>query len=429
MGDAINATNTNQTTLPYGDRWRKHRKLMHMAVGSQAVRKYRTFQAHESAVLIRDFLLDPQDFELSIERYSVSITSIVGWGRRIDRKNDYVAQQALKLMEAVNYIVPGIYLMEAIPFLMHLPAWLYALPSQMRLGAGILSRYFYLLTQEGAEAEKDNFGKHVVASQQASHMTDLEVASLMGNLIGGGVDTTSSTMLSCILAMARFPEVQAKVHAEFDAVVGYDRSPNWGEIDSNALPYVIAVVKETLRWRTVTILAGIPHANTVDFDYKGYHFPAGTNFTGNMWAIHRHPRDFPDPDRFMPERFLEGEGSAKKPYPNKYGMNPFGWGRRQCSGQPLAEQGLLYSLARMIWAFDILPGLDENHQEVHLDIFAYTDSENMRPEPFRVRFIPRSDAIKKLLLDEAAEAREALRPYDGETRVTMEDAVSNPAKV
>ena len=119
-------------------------------------------------------------------------------------------------------------------------------------------------------------------------------------------------------------------------------------------------VKEALRWRTVTILAGIPHANTVDLDYQGYHFLAGTNFTSNMWAIHRHPRDFPDPDRFMPERFLEGEDSAKQPYPNKYGMNPFGWGRRQCSGQPLAEQGLFYSLARMMWAFDILPGLDEH---------------------------------------------------------------------
>ena len=44
-----------------------------------------------------------------------------------------------------------------------------------------------------------------------------------------------------------------------------------------------------------------------------------------------------------------------------------------------------------------------------------------------MRFIPRSGAIKKVLLDEAAEAREALRPYDGETRGTMEDAVSNPA--
>jgi hypothetical protein len=60
--------------------------------------------------------------------------------------------------------------------------------------------------------------------------------------------------------------------------------------------------------------------------------------------------------------------------------------------------------------------------------FAYTDNENVRPEPFRVRFIRRSDAVRKLLLDEAAEAREALRIYDGETRVTMDDAANNPAK-
>ena len=93
-----------------------------MAVGFQAVRKYGTFQAHESAILVRGFLLEPQDFELSIEQYSVSVNSIVGWGRRVDRKNDYVAPQALKLMKAVDLIVPGIYLMEAVPFLMHLPA-------------------------------------------------------------------------------------------------------------------------------------------------------------------------------------------------------------------------------------------------------------------------------------------------------------------
>jgi hypothetical protein len=56
-----------------------------MAVGTQAVRNYRDFQADESRILTRDFLLDPDDFVLSIERYSISITSIVGWGRRVDR--------------------------------------------------------------------------------------------------------------------------------------------------------------------------------------------------------------------------------------------------------------------------------------------------------------------------------------------------------
>lgn len=141
-----------------------------------------------------------------------------------------------------------------------------------------------------------------------------------------------------------------------DLIVGRRRSPSWEDIDEGRLPYLTALVKEVLRWRTVTVLAGIPHANTKDVDYMGYHFPAGTNFTGNMWAIHRNPRDYPSPDEFRPERFLNG---LEKPYPNARGSNPFGWGRRQCSGQPMAEQGLLFSLGRMIWAFDIQPGLDD----------------------------------------------------------------------
>lgn len=56
-------------------------------------------------------------------------------------------------------------------------------------------------------------------------MTDVEVAGLMANLVGRGVVTTSSTMLSRILAMACFPDVQAKAQAELDAILGQERSP------------------------------------------------------------------------------------------------------------------------------------------------------------------------------------------------------------
>jgi hypothetical protein len=160
-----------------------------------------------------------------------------------------------------------------------------------------------------------------------------------------------------------------------------------------------------------------------------------------MWAIHRNPRDFPNPDVFRPERFLNG---LERPYPNARGSNPFGFGRRVCSGQPLAEQGLLYSLARVIWAFDMRPGLDQNvspssplkcfdtdvafqGREVKLDIFAYSASENIRPLPFKARFSPRSEGIRRLIYDEADRARDALRMYDGETRVTMAEAAKNPA--
>lgn len=64
-----------------------------------------------------------------------------------------------------------------------------------------------MLTEEGATKNNDNFGKFMLKSQQKHEITDVEVAGLIGNLIRGGVDTTSSTMVSCILAMAYFPDV------------------------------------------------------------------------------------------------------------------------------------------------------------------------------------------------------------------------------
>ncbi|KAI1343098.1 cytochrome P450 [Xylariaceae sp. FL0016] len=415
MGDMTDGTETNQVCQVYGDTWRLHRRLMHGVVGSQAVRKHRQHQANESKILVKDLLDEPESFVMSIERYSCSVVSILGWGRRIDQVNDPVAQFALAVMEGVDFVVPGQYMMEAVPWLSYLPAWLYPLPSAILNSSRRLSRYFAALSKEAARDHvEDNFAKNLVTAQEEHGISDGEISTLTANLIGGGVDTTSSSMISFILAMCVFTGVQQKAQEELDRVVGHDRSPDWS--DESELPYVRAVVDETLRWRTVTILGGIPHAPVQDDEYNGYFIPKDTAITGNLWAIHRNPRDFPDPDVFRPERFL---GELKAPYPNKKGHNAFGWGRRQCSGQPLAEQGLFITIARMLWAFDIQPGLDENGKPLKLDIFAYTASENMRPEPFRARFTPRSANIGRLIGNDATNAREELRPFDGVTSVRM----------
>ncbi|GME66493.1 Transcription factor [Neofusicoccum parvum] len=422
MGDLVNATETNQTTLVYGDRWRLHRKLtsQHSVVGSHAVRNYRSFQSDEAKMLTLDLLDDPADYVMSIERYSVSQVSIIGWGRRIARKNDYVAQKALEGMEAVNLVIPGFLLVESLPILANLPAWLYRLPSMLRAHSSALWTYFYALSKEAAAASPNpSFSRTLLAAQPTHALSDVEVAALTTNLVGGGVDTTSSTILSAILALCAFPSVQRAAHAELDRVVGRARSPT--AADEPALPYAQALVKEVLRWRTVTALGGIPHAPVRADELRGYRVPAGTQVTANVWAIHRHPREFPEPDAVRPERYL---GGLRFAYPNARGHNAFGWGRRQCSGQPLAEQSLFMVVARLLWAFRIEPGLDEEGNEVKLDIFAYSDSENMRPLPFKARFTPRSEQIAELLRSEAAEARERLRKYDGETELTMESVLA-----
>jgi cytochrome P450 len=439
MGDMIHATDANQVCLVYGDKWRLHRRLMHTATGSQAIRPWRAIQANESKILIRDLMDKPDDFVMAIERYSCSIVSVIGWGRRIDRINDYVAQMALKVMEGVDLIIPGLFLVESIPLLNRLPAWLswiYPMPRQAQKGARISQRYFVALSKEGAQAPEDNFAKRLFLEREKESITEAEISTLTSNLIGGGVDTTSGTMISFILAMCVFPEKMRKAQEELDRVVGRDRVPDFS--DEANLPYIRAVVSETLRWRTVTILGGIPHAPIQDDEYRGYLIPKGTPITGNVWAIHRNENDFPEPDNFRPERFLNG---LERPYPTKQGHSAFGWGRRVCSGQPLAEQGLFLSIATLLWAFDFKPGLDENvsdlagpkpwagltrgqGREVQLDIFAYTKSENMRPEPFKARFIPRSRDIERILRAEAARAREELRPYDGESKLTMESVAA-----
>jgi cytochrome P450 len=329
-----------------------------MSVGSQAVRSHIPFQRNEARILTLDLLNDPNDYVMAIERYSTSVVSIIGWGRRIERKNDYVVQQACALMDmSVNIQIPGAYWAETIPELRSLPSWVYPLPKMMWDSGVMMKKYFYALTAEGAAAKAPNFSKYLLQAQKEHGLTNEDIAGLTANLIGGGVDTTSSTMISCILGCVAFPEAQRRAQEEIDSVVGRDRSPTLD--DEAKLPYCAALLKETFRWRTVAILGGLPHAPTKDDEYRGYHIPAGTNITGNLWAIHRHPREFPDPDVFRPERYLDGQ---KKPYPNERGHNAFGWSRRQCSGQPLAEQGLMMSLTRMLWAFNIEPGTDDQVQ-------------------------------------------------------------------
>lgn len=260
-----------------------------------------------------------------------------------------------------------------------------------------------------------------------------------------------------------------------DTVLGDNKSPTWEDLDAGRLPYTSALAREIVRWRTVTVLGGIPHAPVCDDTYRGYLIPKGTQLTCNTWAIHRNPGDFPEPDVVRPERYLgDLPGGLAFEYPNSRGHNAFGWGRRQCSGQPLADQSVSMVVARLVWAFKVQPGLNEKvsgcrpamlifprsiwthvrrHHDytrsdagrehclwltissklkgnpVQLSAFAYNDSENIRPLPFKARFTPRSSKIEKLIRSEAREAAQRLSIYDGDTKLTLESVLANQKKL
>jgi len=213
---------------------------------------------------------------MAIERYSCSVVSIIGWGRRIRSKDDPIVERALAMMhQAAQIFVPGDYWVEIVPELRFLPTWLYSFPSQLRAGRRAGARYWYDLTREGAETSKENCFARFVIENAGDKLSIEEVGGLTGNLIGGGVDTTTSTMLSFILACVAFPDAIKPAQEELDRVVGQDRLPTWD--DEQNLPYCRAMIKEVLRWRSVAILGGIPHAPTRDDEYRGYFIPKGTS--------------------------------------------------------------------------------------------------------------------------------------------------------
>ena len=92
---------------------------------------------------------------------------------------------------------------------------------------------------------------------------------------------TLSTVQTFFLAMAAHPEVQKRAQAELDAVVGPSRLPEFEDRDS--LPYICALTKELLRWRTVVPLS-IPHRSMQDDEYRGYLIPKGSLVIGIAWS-------------------------------------------------------------------------------------------------------------------------------------------------
>ncbi len=183
LGDSRNATDYDQVCLPYGDRWRWHRRLTHNATGSQAVRSYRPFQESEIRVLLQDLLLTPDNFVKAIERYSVSIVSCIGFGRRVDKMNDGVAQVALKFMEGVDLVMPGMFIMETIPLLIKLPRWIYPAASKVLENGKKFQRFFTSLSREASVSGQDNFAKALFKEKEANGLRDEEISFLTGNMM------------------------------------------------------------------------------------------------------------------------------------------------------------------------------------------------------------------------------------------------------
>ncbi|KAF7341640.1 Steroid 17-alpha-hydroxylase/17,20 lyase [Mycena sanguinolenta] len=173
---------------------------------------------------------------------------------------------------------------------------------------------------------------------------------------------TAIAMHTFILACILYPEWIPRAQREIDAIIGEDRLPSFK--DRACLPYVEAIVRETLRWRPA-VRFGVPHQSTADdvLEYKGkeYFIPKGSIVIAVTSAIEHDQERFKNHNLFQPERFLDDTNNLKSGY------------ETMCPGIPFAERSLWINIAMMLWTFNISRS-DEPDPKTGLP-FKYDDSD------------------------------------------------------
>ncbi|KAF9492847.1 cytochrome P450 [Pleurotus eryngii] len=214
----------------------------------------------------------------------------------------------------------------------------------------------------------------------------------LGGTLLEGSDTCSAALQNAVYTLTIFPEIQRKLHAELNDVVGRDRVPEWDNLLN--LPYLKAFIEECNRYRPVGPL-GLPHAMSKDEVIDSYLYPKDAVIFTNIYGMFHDERYFDHPEEFIPERFLERPFGIKKGVdddPARRLNMLFGAGRRVCPGIVLAKATLEINIANFAWGFEFLPLVDAiSGKGVYPSLDTYAPGITATPQAFPVRIIPRSE--------------------------------------
>ncbi|PIA53462.1 hypothetical protein AQUCO_00900210v1 [Aquilegia coerulea] len=180
-------------------------------------------------------------------------------------------------------------------------------------------------------------------------LTRENIKAFILDIFAAGTDTTAITIEWALAELINQPDIFDKAREEIDSVVGKSRLVE--ESDIQNLPYLQAIVKETLRLHPTAPL--IVRESTEDCKIGEYNIPKKTRLFVNVWAIGRDPKHWDNPLEFRPNRFLtEGSGKSQLDVRGQhFHLLPFGSGRRGCPATTLALQVVQTTLASMIQCF------------------------------------------------------------------------------
>ncbi|KAJ4124693.1 hypothetical protein NW765_014220 [Fusarium oxysporum] len=381
-------------TSPYSDSLKRRRRGAASALNRPSVATY----VDHLDVETRDFVKElfeygkggsiPVDPMPMIQRLSLSLALTLNWGIRLKSQKDdlfseitHVEEEISRFRSTTGNLQDYIPLLRLNPFNLH--------STKAREMRNRRDKYLTALNNGLDERIANGTYKpciqaNVIMDKEAKLNKD-ELTSISLTMLSGGLDTVTTQVAWFVAYLSQHPEIQEKAVSEIRKFYS-EKQPMCDEQDDQKCEYIVALVKESLRYYTVLRLA-LPRASIRDIVYEGVTIPKGTVVFLNAWACNMDDQVWSDPEVFRPERWFEQPDAP---------LFTYGVGYRMCAGSLLANRELYLVYMRLLNSLKI-----EKSDEV--DCHPITGSLDPTslvalPRRYKAIFKPRNpEALQKAL--------------------------------
>ncbi|MET0285214.1 MAG: cytochrome P450 [Polyangiales bacterium] len=372
--DAVRTIAGDSLLTLEGETWRARRTLAQPAFHRQSLEKLTQIMVDTGARYFSGLERrcgTPLDMHQEMVRLTLDVVVDTLFGRGTIESSQISFDTLNQALELVSLSVSGV----------QLPAWV-PTPHNLKLQRTVraLNDNVFQIIRIARERGEEGTLLSMLLDERDEHGQPLSDQALRDEVITfvlAGHETTALTLTWFFALLEHRPEVLAHMRDEVDQVLGGD-APTFATLPK--LVYVRQVVDEVLRLRPPGAMIG---RNAIEADeLGGYHVAPGQVVTPFIWAAHRHPDFWDQPERFMPER-------AKPRHPAAY--LPFSVGPRTCIGNSFALFEAVILLAQLIARFEIEIGDCSDVRPQYMG--------SVRPSrPVRVKLTPRrSGGAQKLL--------------------------------
>ncbi len=334
-----------------GEAHLKQRRLVQPAFHRERLAGYATSMV-ELTCRVRDRWADGESREIHEEMMRLTL-GIVG----VTLFSTDVENEAGEIGEALTTVL-AMFNMLFVPF----SEWLEKLPlpamRRFEKARERLDQTIYKMIAERRESNEDRgdlLSMLLLAQDEGSGMTDVEVRDEAMTLFLAGHETTANALTWTWYLLSQHPEVEARMHAEIDRELD-GRAPGFADLPQ--LAYTERVLAESMRLYPPAWAIGRRAKTSVQVGE--WLIPEQSIVLMSPYAMHRNPAYWPEPERFDPDRF-QPEAVAARP---KFAYFPFGGGARLCIGERFAwmEGVLVLTAIAQKWRLRLAAGQAIDHQ-------------------------------------------------------------------